>query len=71
MIYVKIDKMGGKIVFISIIMPVYNVEEHLHRALQSVLAQSSQAWELILVDDGSTDQSGEYAISFRPNIQIR
>jgi len=52
-------------VFISIIMPVYNVEEHLHRALRSVLAQSSQAWELILVDDGSTDQSGRICDQFQ------
>lgn len=51
--------------FISIIMPVYNVEEHLHRALQSVLAQSSQAWELILVDDGSTDRSGKICDQFQ------
>lgn len=69
MIYVKIDKMGGKVVFISIIMPVYNVEEHLHRALQSVLTQSSQAWELILVDDGSTDQSGRLCDQFQAQYQ--
>lgn len=39
----------------SILMPTYNDEEHLGHAIQSVLNQSWQAWELIVVDDASTD----------------
>lgn len=43
---------------LSIIIPVYNVEQHLVRCIQSVLAQGLTHYEVILVDDGSTDQSG-------------
>ena len=42
---------------VSIIMPVYNAEEHLRKALDSIIAQTLQDWELLLVDDGSTDAS--------------
>lgn len=44
---------------ISIIVPVYNVEQYLHQCLDSILAQSFTNWECILVDDGSIDNSGE------------
>ena len=40
---------------VSIITPVYNAAATLHRACESVRAQSYVAWEHILVDDGSTD----------------
>lgn len=43
---------------ISVIMPVYNVSEYLPRAIESVLNQSFKYFELFLVDDGSTDNSG-------------
>jgi len=50
---------------ISVIIPVYNVEEYLRECVDSVLAQTYTDWEAILVDDGSTDSSGaicdEYA----------
>lgn len=42
---------------LSIITPVYNVEAYLDRCLQSILTQSFCAFELILIDDGSTDKS--------------
>lgn len=42
---------------ISIIVPVYNVKDELPRAVQSVRAQDYENWELVLVDDGSTDGS--------------
>ncbi len=44
---------------ISIIIPVYNVKEHIDQCLQSVLSQAYTDWECILVDDGSTDGSGD------------
>ncbi len=44
---------------ISIIIPVFNTSAYLDQCLQSVLEQSYTDWECILVDDGSTDNSGE------------
>lgn len=43
---------------ISVIIPVYNSEDYLPATIDSILAQSYQKWELILVDDGSSDASG-------------
>lgn len=44
---------------VSVIIPVYNVRPFLELCVSSVLNQSYQDWECILVDDGSTDGSGE------------
>lgn len=44
---------------VSVIVPVYQVEAYLPRCLDSILAQTRQDFELILVDDGSTDRSPE------------
>ena len=44
---------------ISIIVPVYNVEKYLNRCIESILNQSFEEFELILIDDGSTDGSGQ------------
>lgn len=49
---------------ISVIMPVYNTAEYLPKAIQSVLQQSYDNWELIIVDDGSTDDSYEICREF-------
>lgn len=43
---------------ISVVIPVYNVEDYLPQCLDSILAQDYQALEIILVDDGSRDTSG-------------
>ena len=44
---------------ISVIVPVYNVEQYLSECVDSILAQTEKRLEIILVDDGSTDSSGE------------
>lgn len=43
---------------VSIIVPVYNVETYLDECIQSIVSQTYKDWECILIDDGSTDQSG-------------
>lgn len=48
----------GNDVKISIIIPVYNVEQYLEQCLDSVLQQTFKNYEIILVDDGSSDNSG-------------
>ena len=44
---------------VSIIVPVYNVEKYVEECVQSLLTQSYKKLEIILVDDGSLDKSGE------------
>ena len=48
-----------KDIFISIIVPVYNVEKYLRECLDSISQLKTVTWEAILVDDGSTDTSGK------------
>lgn len=49
---------------VSIIVPVYNVSRFLPECIKSVLAQSFIDWELILINDGSTDDSGAICDTF-------
>ena len=44
---------------ISVIVPVYNVEKYLHRCIDSILTQTFTDFELLLIDDGSKDNSGK------------
>lgn len=44
---------------ISVIVPVYNVEKYLEECVESVLSQTFTDYELLLIDDGSTDSSGD------------
>ena len=53
------DKMSCEQIKLSVIVPVYNVEPYIRRCLDSILAQTYENLEIILVDDGSTDRSGE------------
>lgn len=58
---------------VSIIMPVFNRENTLNRAILSVLRQSYENWELLVIDDGSTDQTVQVAESLairEPRIRL-
>ena len=44
---------------VSVIVPVYNVENYLKRCVDSLIRQSLAEIEILLIDDGSTDRSGE------------
>lgn len=49
----------------SVIVPVYNVEKVLPRCIESILNQTFPDFELILIDDGSTDKSGEICDEYK------
>lgn len=59
---------------VSVIMPVYNAGAYLREAIESVLAQTYTHWELICIDDASTDGSGhilaDYAARYPSQIRI-
>lgn len=50
---------------ISVIVPVYNVEKYLRKCIESILNQVYKNLQIILVDDGSTDQSGEICEEYK------
>lgn len=52
------DVSSSALPLISVIIPVYNVEKYVVRCIESILGQTYEKLEIILVDDGSTDQSG-------------
>lgn len=49
---------------VTVLMPVFNGARYLRESIGSVLGQTFPDWELLLVDDGSTDESGKIAMSF-------
>ena len=56
---------------ISIIMPVYNTEHYVAEAIESVVAQTCANWELIIIDDGSTDNSYEIIKNYLSHDKIK
>lgn len=46
-------------VIVSVIVPVYNVENYLHRCVESLMNQTFSDYEILLIDDGSTDDSSK------------
>ena len=52
---------------VSIIIPVYNAEKHIRRCIESVLKQDFVDFELILMNDGSKDSSGEICDEYAKN----
>ena len=58
---------------ISVVVPIYNVERYLNRCIDSLLEQTLKEFEILLIDDGSTDSSGticdDYASKYK-NIRV-
>jgi len=56
---------------VTVVMPAYNHEKFVGEAVESVLAQTMDDWELLVVDDGSTDKTAEVVMSFRdPRVRL-
>ena len=55
---------------ISVILPTYNRSHLIERSLNSILAQTDPAWEVIIVDDGSTDQTTEILDQYKDDVII-
>lgn len=53
-------------IMISVIVPVYNVEVYLPGCIESILDQTYKDFEILLIDDGSTDNSGKFVMNM-PN----
>ena len=49
---------------VSVIMPAYNCERFIKQSIDSVLAQTYTNWELLIVDDCSTDRTADIIASF-------
>lgn len=54
---------------ISVIVPIYNVEEYLPACIESIINQTYKDLEILLIDDGSTDNSGKYVMNM-PNKMV-
>ena len=59
------DLTPGIFPMVSVIVPVYNVENYLSECIDSIISQTYQNIEIILVDDGSTDSSGVICDSYK------
>ena len=59
--------------YVSVIVPAYNAESTLHQTIHDILHQSFKDFELILVDDGSTDGTAELCDQFaneNPSVRV-
>lgn len=54
----------------SIVIPIYNVEKYIRECLDSIVIQLKEDIEIILVDDGSTDKSGDICEEYKKYMEI-
>lgn len=59
MININIRNMNNLDCLVSVVVPVYNVEKYIDKCIESIISQTYKYIEIILVDDGSSDKSGE------------
>lgn len=55
---------------VSVVIPAYNVARYLHATVASVLAQTHPVDEVLVIDDGSTDETGAIAEAFEPPVRV-
>jgi GT2 family glycosyltransferase len=60
----EVDRIVSEAPLVSVLMPAYNAAPYIAESIQSVIAQIWQNWELIIVDDGSKDETFSIALSF-------
>lgn len=56
---------------VTVYIPTYNYASYIDKAVQSVLKQTMSEWELIIIDDGSTDNTQEIISKYKDNPRIR
>ncbi|HEX5171553.1 MAG TPA: glycosyltransferase family 2 protein [Cyclobacteriaceae bacterium] len=56
---------------VSVVMPVHNVENFVTTAIQSIVEQTYEHWELIIVNDGSTDQTEQHILPYLKDSRIK
>lgn len=54
---VKVEEGAVFMILVTVVIPAYNMENYIAHSIESVIAQSEKNWELIVVNDGSTDQT--------------
>lgn len=54
----------------SILVPIYNVEKYLEQCLNSLIGQTFRNFEIVLIDDGSKDNSGKICGAYQKNTMI-
>ena len=55
---------------ISVIVPVYNVEPYLEKCIDSLVHQTFREYEILLINDGSTDNSREICLKMKDNMNV-
>ena len=55
---------------VSVIIPAYNADKHVERAIDSALAQTLQPVEILVIDDGSRDRTAEFASRFPSPVRL-
>jgi teichuronic acid biosynthesis glycosyltransferase TuaG len=62
---IAVQKVTNTEALVSILMPAYNAEKFIEESIRSVIAQTYKNWELIVIDDGSTDDTGQIVEKIR------